>query len=614
MSQQDHPAYLGCFVENTFNPDLSGEPPLIITRPEACFTHCSIGTFKYAAIRNRTYCTCGDTYNKYGVAPVSACSTACPEEQSVFDYCGGPEANSIYNVGMIIPKASLPVPSVRPPGDDQTTIDGSNVGTGDSYHQLSRSKSSRAIVIFGAVAGAMIIVIGVLLCLRRRRRNMTQSSKLGGSWSIGKRMRSMDEKGGAIVGHSWFEKRGKGSDGYEDRRWGYHNNDDEDMWQSQVQTGQDSMEEQLFEGFESSVLMEDQHHHQHQHQPYQNQYVVENVSIPEDLHHSSDSLTTINSQKSKPSSTFSKIGNKFSHLRVKTGYTSSVPLGRSLPLTPISPISPVSPASTSSSSSNSGQAGSQLQPPSPVMIPTIGREDHISSPLRYAERSPSSATPSFSLTSSPIPGPSSNSREPTVATSTTPSFEEHNDSNRYNFMDIYVPPSPVSPTSPIMPPEIPPQLPLASQTMSALSLTSTSISPTWNQKQQKQHRSNLIKDLILQGDSMLEDKEMAHMAQYQPHHCRQQQQHQQSRQGSGASLTIKTKDPKPRSSPIQVKHSKEYHTTVELDTGASPGALLAVPTETPRDSLAKNHNQSKLSPIDTNYLAPPPRILIHRAL
>ncbi|KAF9946483.1 hypothetical protein BGZ70_003194, partial [Mortierella alpina] len=61
MSSPQQPTYLGCFHENIYSPDLTGEPPSIIARAEACFTHCSIGTWTYAAIRNRTICTCGDT-------------------------------------------------------------------------------------------------------------------------------------------------------------------------------------------------------------------------------------------------------------------------------------------------------------------------------------------------------------------------------------------------------------------------------------------------------------------------------------------------------------------------------------------------------------------------
>ncbi|KAG0018568.1 Asialoglycoprotein receptor 1 [Entomortierella chlamydospora] len=673
QSQQDHPAYLGCFIEDPYNPDLSGEPPLIITQPEACFTHCSIGTFAYAAIRNRTICTCGDTFNKYGTAPASACSTACLSEQSAFDDCGGPEANSIYSVGLIIPRSSSPAPSVRPPGNNTSTSNDPNADTGDNS-QSSGSKNSKLIIIFGAVIGALILVIGILLLLRqRRRRRMTRANKFPGSWTTGNGMRGMNEKQrGAMGGHSWFEKRANRFGGSGGAMWDYDDDDDEDMdrgWQGNARAGQSSMEAQLFEGFESSVFREDQ---QQQQQYYHNPHIQSsnvategeggegkshssrhqrgfgsmssshskassNISgaashirpptnVPEDQQHSfatgvvtSLSQTTQSSQEtlsSPPPSTFaSKIGNKFSHLRVKTGLLQPQTSIGSLPLTPVSPVSPIPPGSTPSltpsPSSTSGSGGPQLQLPSPpprAMTLTGGgggrEEDASSGP----ERSPSSATPSFSLASAPVPGPASNRQGSTTASSSTalpdiasimPSLEEYGNSgntnlgggggSKHKFMDFYEPPSPISPTLPVPPSPI------------------TSSPPSLYQKQQKQHRSNLIKDLILQGDSALEDKEMELMAQYQPHHHhhRQQQQQQQLQsrqqawQGSGSSLTAKA----------SLKRQQG-----PSSSGASPSsALLAVPTETSGGSLAVKRNQNNIPAIDTNYLAPP-RILIHKAL
>ncbi|KAF9161180.1 hypothetical protein BGX21_008165 [Mortierella sp. AD011] len=672
QSQQNHSAYLGCFIEDPYNPDLSGEPPLIITQPEACFTHCSIGTFTYAAIRNRTICTCGDTFNKYGTAPESACSTACLSEQSAFDNCGGPEANSIYSVGLIIPRSSSPAPSVRPPGNNISTSNDPNDDSGDNS-QSSGSKNSKLIIIFGAVIGTLILVIGTLLLLRRRRRRrMTRANKFPGSWTTGNGMRGINEgQRGAMGGHSWFEKRSNRFGGSGGAMWGY-DDDEEDMdhgCQGNARAGQNSMEAQLFEGFESSVFREDQQQQQQQQQHYQSSNVAtkgeggegksyksrhqrglgsmsssssqasSNISgatshtrsrtnVPEDQQHSFAtevvtcvSQTTNDSQENLPSSppsTFaSKIGNKFSHLRVKTGLLQPQTSLGSLPMTPISPVSPIPPGSspslTPSPSPTSGSGGPQLQLPSPppqAMMLTGGggraREEDVSS--SSIERSPSSATPSFSLASAPVPGPASNRQGSATASSTAlpdigsimPSLEEYGNNgninlggsggSKYKFMDFYEPPSPISPTLPVPPSPI------------------TSSPPSLYQKQQKQHRSNLIKDLILQGDSALEDKEMELMAQYQPHHhhhrqLQQQQQQQQqqqlqsrqqNRQGNGSSLTAKT--------------------SLKRQQGpSSSGALLAVPTETSGGSLAMKRNQNNIPAIDTNYLAPP-RILIHKAL
>jgi hypothetical protein len=107
----------------------------------------------------------------------------------------------------------------------------------------------------------------------------------------------------------------------------------------------------------------------------------------------------------------------------------------------------------------------------------------------------------------------------------------------------------------------------------------------------------LIKDLILQGDSMLDEKEMALMAQYQPHHCRQQQQqHEQRKQQQEAQNSSGNSRPQSSTSITRTTRSDQ-----KTDT-----------------DLPQQQQLSNVIPVtDTNYLAPPtptPRIRIHKAM
>lgn len=63
--------------------------PLII---KAFITFCDSG-YKYAGLQARTWCTCGDTYGRFGSAPNSQCNMACPRGRGT---CGAGWRNSIY--------------------------------------------------------------------------------------------------------------------------------------------------------------------------------------------------------------------------------------------------------------------------------------------------------------------------------------------------------------------------------------------------------------------------------------------------------------------------------------------------------------------------------------
>ncbi|KAI7822219.1 hypothetical protein BC939DRAFT_477947 [Gamsiella multidivaricata] len=543
LHRRDQPSYLGCFIEHPYNPDLTGEPPLIITRAEACFSHCSIGTWSYAAIRNRTICTCGDAYNNYGAAPASACSTPCSEKQSTFDDCGGPEANSIYGVQLTIPKVPFPTPSINsgiyptPP----THPDGNRSPNDYEGVDDQGSKSSRAALISSAVIAVAVLALGLMsLMVYRKRKNRTSLSLLGHN---GKDDRCMDDKARATTGHSWFmmggSNRRNDCDDEADQPYGssyragqYHS--------KRAPGAPGDMEAQLFEGFESSVIMEDHqggtkdgssNRHQDGRQSIETTSSAGSRIFSHTTHHSVPqqsssesapvSAMTAPDDSQKPLSTFtSKIGSKLGHLRVKTLHlqpphptsTSSATSQGGLPvmpISPVSPISPISPASASSTTSTMSMGGS-----SSSQAPGAGL-DQYDTMLRIMDnsgnktsRDPASATPSFSLASAPIPGPASNrqgcsSTTPSNVVSAMPSLERFQSatsslpprfSQDYQDRDLYEPlPSPISP-----------------------SVQYGSLPP------------------LPHGDSVLEDKEMALMAQYQPHHCRQQQQQQQQQQHHAA--------------------------------------------------------------------------------
>ncbi|KAG0082588.1 hypothetical protein BGZ92_011584 [Podila epicladia] len=193
-----------------------------------------------------------------------------------------------------------------------------------------------------------------------------------------------------------------------------------------------------------------------------------------------------------------KLGQKLGHLRVKTHLsdpTSTGSLSHSLPVPPISPISPVSPT-----------LPSPTKPYSETEAGT-GTGGTI-------ERNPASATPSFSSVS--VPSLASNRHGQSMTRSEIPTAMPLLSSpSTCSLEKQFLPKSPPSPISPTL--------------ASATSPTSSS-SMHHNPKFQKEHRSMLIKDLILQGEDALDEKEQALMAQYQPYRQQQlllQQQQQQ---------------------------------------------------------------------------------------
>ncbi|KAG0018123.1 hypothetical protein BGZ82_000537, partial [Podila clonocystis] len=275
-----------------------------------------------------------------------------------------------------------------------------------------------------------------------------------------------------------------------------------------------------------------------------------------------------------------KLGQKLGHLRVKTHLSDPTSTGSSshnLPVPPISPISPVSPTLPSPTKPHSESE------------PGSGIGGTI-------ERNPASATPSFSSVS--VPSVASNRYGQTTARSEIPIT-----------MPLSSSPTTCSPEKNLLPKS--PPSPISSTMASATSPTSSS-SMHHNPKFQKEHRSMLIKDLILQGDDALDEKEQALMAQYQPYHCqqqlliqqqKQQMKHQHQQKGLHRS-GVATVDPMVASS-LTRQNSSGSDSRAEDDD---------MPAFVPTTTFKTQQQRPTIPAIDTNYLAPPPRIYIHKPL
>ncbi|KAG0274239.1 hypothetical protein BGZ95_009977 [Linnemannia exigua] len=642
MSQQQPTTatvtYVGCFKEETRSPDLDGEPPLSITRAEACFTHCSIGTWSFAGIRNGTICTCGDSeQRKYGSAPESSCSTKCPENQSAFDDCGGTEANSVYFVGAMTPKVPWPTPSVvnptailpsiTPPSLDNGDGNGSGNG-GDRNNVLGNTKHASTAVIasIAAIAGVAVLTIATLLVHRRKKGRRSMSSiedgTSGGGSSRFDRHDSKDKDtiagaGGGVdpysrarTGHSWFVTGHRDLD-LDDNDSIDDDQDDADDGVGQrkeylARSGSSSKKKELhdlFVGFESSAIDDDHSSSSRSMHPSEHRSIVVEAA-PNTLTPSADGPTLRDESATRtapsaetsdpPSASVStttafplgepsktsfatKIGLKMGHLKVKvptpTTATTTTEGSGIMQHAPISPISPISPTSRSSSASSITPV---FDGPSTTTTTTTGYLNIETGPSsHYAERSPTSATPSFSFASAPVPGQASNVHE---------SKKANNNHKHHQYQ--HDPPSPISPQKPTVPSPTSPRQPSKSSQGTATS----------SRHQKRQHRSDLIKDLILQGDSALEDKELALMAQYQPHHCWQQQQ-QQHHQQYQQHVTHQAAVAAAAAVPPAVARRASLEPYSILDPKSAPSTAPALIIPSPRD-----------------YLAPPPRILVHKAL
>ncbi|GJJ76377.1 hypothetical protein EMPS_08736 [Entomortierella parvispora] len=459
----------------------------MIAQAEACFKHCSIGTWSYAAIRNRTVCTCGDTFNKYGSAPESECSTACPEESSVFDHCGGPEFNSVYSIGAVIPKVPWPVPSVGPPtvGNPTPLNPDSNIND-HSGHDHSTNKAA---VISGSIVVVVIIVSMVLMFVRRKKPIETQPIEKGpvhgptptaareGASSGDRRTLLRDDlsKGG---GTTWSAPE-----------------------KTQLEMADRDIEAQLFADFESCAV---EGGPLQEHQPVVLHPLASHQRPSQDRHHYLVDIPTLaykdqpspslypvsndNIQQSRVPSFVSKISEKLSHLRVKTQYLQPPQLHKSSSSNPSSPCPSLSLSPSPSSLSGSYPPVSPISPISPGFVhsPEDPQQQHLppcppvsikaTQEEEWEQGDTENRAPSFSTISAPIPGPVSNNNHCRKQKRLS-SHSHHHLHQSWNT---------VSDNS--------------AGSMCAISMSSHPQTHQTKAQADKHHRSKLIQDLILHGD------------------------------------------------------------------------------------------------------------------
>ncbi|KAF9428918.1 Asialoglycoprotein receptor 1 [Podila epigama] len=729
----EQPSYLGCFLEDVSSPDLTGEPPLIIARPEACFTHCSIGTWSYAAIRNKTICTCGDTFNKYGVADSSLCSSACPEEQSIYDDCGGPMANSIYRVGLLGTKLPFPTPSILPFPDDRHPSEPFPSTDGQSGDEGYTRRKTRSTFDGGYGHGSTHDSKGI----EEMKHTAGQSWFSNRGWSKDRQDRGRDKHDDRSNGTSTGTRNSNASNGSNSS----DSNNKNRGKNGNSQSGPRAVELQLFEGFESSVMQEDyqqtnrqserrnenktghqrlahsQSDHQHDSVEYRPAeyclHPLESCNDPSTIGATSmtnsSSMMRQNSVQSSPSSMHgsgsrselgpgpqhsqeartlsitpasqsvaqlaSKLGQKLGHLRVKThlsepttnGATSAGLNTLSLPppISPISPVSPTMPSPIKHHNQTWSLDGEEARG-GMVRISETGGNDTM--------RNASSATPSFSSISEPLFASDRHghghgmvrsdiptnlrvaSSKPSTAIEVPPQVQvqsqsqpqpwpqpqQHQQQEQQHRLQGVLPTSPPSPISPTLSMSIP----------SPISPSPSSLKQ--NPKCQKEQRSLLIKDLILQGDSALDEKEQALMAQYQPYHCQQQQllqqqqqrqqqrqrhqrQYEHSRRRSSATIVVAddfvygTSDMTEEASLSNlIRHGSSSSSIGSRLSDAPPAYVPATPRSLSSSSPSSPSTSSTSSmdtadsstichrppipAIDTNFLAPPPLIYVHKPL
>jgi hypothetical protein len=87
---------LGCFAEMLSNRTFlvsGGNYNSSSLKPEHCVRLCGQLSFPYSALQNGELCLCGKTYGFY--RPANTCNVVCTGDVSSF--CGGKEANTVYN-------------------------------------------------------------------------------------------------------------------------------------------------------------------------------------------------------------------------------------------------------------------------------------------------------------------------------------------------------------------------------------------------------------------------------------------------------------------------------------------------------------------------------------
>ena len=100
--------YFGCYIDAA-DRDLrdawTGDDGMSL---EVCAEHCRSRNSQYFAVQGGRWCSCGNSFGRYGAAPETECSATCSGNQS--QHCGGSWRNSVYRVSGVAvssPEANL---------------------------------------------------------------------------------------------------------------------------------------------------------------------------------------------------------------------------------------------------------------------------------------------------------------------------------------------------------------------------------------------------------------------------------------------------------------------------------------------------------------------------
>ena len=94
------PGYIGCFIDQHPNRDLTKLFTVNNLTPGSCRSVCKKKGHVYAGVQYGYLCHCGDGYGKYGEAGEHECNSACLGDEG--KKCGGFWRNSVYTSGMVL--------------------------------------------------------------------------------------------------------------------------------------------------------------------------------------------------------------------------------------------------------------------------------------------------------------------------------------------------------------------------------------------------------------------------------------------------------------------------------------------------------------------------------
>ena len=93
--------YIGCY--NDASPRALANVHIRVERAlgcsiEQCIKKCKDLNYTYAGLQYIDHCFCGNSYDKYGAANETTCSSPCNDGTN--RKCGGPWRNSVYRAGI----------------------------------------------------------------------------------------------------------------------------------------------------------------------------------------------------------------------------------------------------------------------------------------------------------------------------------------------------------------------------------------------------------------------------------------------------------------------------------------------------------------------------------